>query len=47
MAWASSSHAATLLFDNSLPKNAKGFALAYKQMFRKMLTIWGWVEVKP
>jgi hypothetical protein len=47
MAWASSSHAATLLFDNSLPKNAKGFALAYKQMFRKMLTIWGWVEIKP
>ena len=45
MAWASSSHAATLLFDNTLPKNPKGYAMAYKQMFRKVLTHWGWVEI--
>jgi hypothetical protein len=43
MEWASSPHAASLLFDNSLPKNAKGFELAKKQMSTQKLTREGWV----
>jgi hypothetical protein len=47
MEWAWSPHAVSLLFDNTLPKNAKGFEPAKKQVSRKKLRAWGRVDMNP
>ena len=44
MEWAAGPHALAQLFDNSIPKNKKGFEMAQKAQSRRKLTANGWVD---
>ena len=42
MAWAAGPHSTALLFDDSIPRNAKGFEMVTQRKSRRTLTPYGW-----